>query len=624
MALTINHNLMAMNTARNLSDHYGNLSVSTRQVSSGLRVSTAADDAAGLAIRELMRADISALNQGVRNANDAISMIQVADGALGVIDEKLIRMKELAMQASTGTYSSDQRQMIDNEFQAMKSEITRISKSAEFNNIKVLDTLTNGGWTEVSGPKIEGPEAYEVLSMTSFSGSMYAAIRRTTGDEVWKYDGTNWTQVVNNSTTGYNFYEKMTVYNDELYLGTQNPMTGAEVWRYDGNTWANTSAPLDQYNRSVNSMTVHDGNLYIGTDNNASTSTEWLPSTGSEVWMWDGAAWAQVNADGFDGSNQKAETNSLISYNGELYAGTANVGVSGEVWRYDGGTTWTQIDPGGLGYANSMAVYDDKMYIGCGASDMYSYDSISGSWETITKSGFGDKDNEAFTSLIEYNGSLYAGTMNDFTRSDDGTGAQVWQLKNGTWSKVNNDGFGIKTNTSIDTFTVYNGRLYAGASNEYHTNLDGDVTDFRTGAEIWGFFEDPGTKIHFGTSNDSAEDYYYVSTTSASARGLGCAATYVRTQELAQEALADIDNAIVAKDKIRANLGAMQNRLENTISNLSIQAENLQASESRISDVDIAQVMTEFASEQILAQAATAMLAQANSFPKMALQLIQG
>ena len=98
MSLVINHNLMAMNSARNLNSSYGKLSDSTRKLSSGLRVDTAADDAAGLAIRELMRSDIAALNQGVRNANDGISLIQTADGALGVIDEKLVRMKELAEQ----------------------------------------------------------------------------------------------------------------------------------------------------------------------------------------------------------------------------------------------------------------------------------------------------------------------------------------------------------------------------------------------------------------------------------------------------------------------------------------------------------------------------------------------
>jgi len=312
MSLVINHNLMAMNAARNLQQSYGALATSTRRLSSGLRVGTAADDAAGLAIRELMRADIKSMNQGIRNANDAISMIQVTDGALQVIDEKLIRLKELAMQASTGTYSSDQRLMIDSEYQAMCSEITRIANATDFNGIHMLNGHLSGD------------------------------------------------------------------------------------------------------------PTTHNGN-----------------------------------------------------------------GI-------------------------------DSM------------------------------------------GSL---------------------------------------------------------------------------------------KIHFGTGNDSAEDYYYVSmgNSTASALGIGHlagakfaagsansgmaadnAGKSISTQELAQQALNSINQAIISKDKIRASLGALQNRLQNTITNLSIQAENMQASESRISDVDVAQEMTEFTRQQILSQSAVAMLAQANSLPRMAMQLISG
>ncbi|MDR1398003.1 MAG: flagellin, partial [Desulfarculales bacterium] len=87
MALVINHNMMAMTAARNLGTIYDRLSTSTNRLSSGLRINSAADDAAGLAIREQMRADISVLNQGIRNASDAISMIQTAEGAMSVIDE---------------------------------------------------------------------------------------------------------------------------------------------------------------------------------------------------------------------------------------------------------------------------------------------------------------------------------------------------------------------------------------------------------------------------------------------------------------------------------------------------------------------------------------------------------
>jgi flagellin len=317
MSLVINNNLMAMTATRNLSNAYGNLATSVNRLSSGLRITTAADDAAGLAIRELMRADIASLNQGVRNANDAISMIQTADGALGVIDEKLIRMKELATQAATGTYASDQRLIIDSEYQAMASEITRIANATDFNGIYLL--------------------------------------------------------------------------------------------------------------------------------------------------------------------------------NGNLSATTANIAVAN--WNLD------------------------------------------------------------------------------------------------------HSGSGLKSTGPL--------------------------------------------KIHFGTGNDSAEDYYYIAigNSTASALGVGISAdtgrangthgvngagASISTQQGAQEALAALNAAITSKDNIRANLGALQNRLENTITNLQIQAENLQAAESRISDADIAVEMTRFVRNQILTQSAVAMLSQANTLPQMALQLMQG
>lgn len=106
------------------------------------------------------------------------------------------------------------------------------------------------------------------------------------------------------------------------------------------------------------------------------------------------------------------------------------------------------------------------------------------------------------------------------------------------------------------------------------------------------------------------------------AKTVGTGGVAISTQEAAQKALVSIDNAIVSKDKIRAHLGAMQNRLENTVTNLNIQAENLQAAESRISDTDIAQEMTNFVRNQVLTQSAVAMLGQANSYPHMLLNLL--
>jgi flagellin len=139
MSLIVNHNLMSMNAARNLTSVFSKLGDSVSKLSSGLRVVSAADDAAGMAIRELMRSDIAVLNQGIRNASDAISMIQTAEGAMSVIDEKLIRMKELAEQAATGTYTTAQREIMNSEYQAMAAEIDRIATATDFNGVKLLD-----------------------------------------------------------------------------------------------------------------------------------------------------------------------------------------------------------------------------------------------------------------------------------------------------------------------------------------------------------------------------------------------------------------------------------------------------------------------------------------------------
>ena len=136
--LAIKSNIMADNAARHLSGSYDALSTSVERLSSGLRINSSKDDAAGLAVRELMRADIAQMEQGSRNAQDAISMLQTMEGAMASIDGSLIRMKELAEQASTGSYSDAQRTIMNNEFKQMAAEITRVADSTEFNGIKLL------------------------------------------------------------------------------------------------------------------------------------------------------------------------------------------------------------------------------------------------------------------------------------------------------------------------------------------------------------------------------------------------------------------------------------------------------------------------------------------------------
>ena len=137
--VTIKTNIMSMNAARNLGHSYDALGDSVERLSSGLRINSAKDDAAGLAVRELMRADIATLQQGSRNALDGISLLQTMEGAMQTIDNLLVRMKQLAEQAATGVYSTAQRGLMNTEFTEIAAEINRIAGATEFNGIGMLD-----------------------------------------------------------------------------------------------------------------------------------------------------------------------------------------------------------------------------------------------------------------------------------------------------------------------------------------------------------------------------------------------------------------------------------------------------------------------------------------------------
>ncbi|MCD6170434.1 MAG: flagellin FliC [Candidatus Latescibacteria bacterium] len=145
MSMRINHNVLALQAHRNLQLTQRALDKAVQRLSSGLRINNAADDPAGLAISEKMRAHIASLEQATRNANYGMNLLQTAEGAMSVIDEKLVRMRQLALEAATGTMSPEDRAYADTEFQALKSEITRIAQVTEYNGKKLLDgTFTAG------------------------------------------------------------------------------------------------------------------------------------------------------------------------------------------------------------------------------------------------------------------------------------------------------------------------------------------------------------------------------------------------------------------------------------------------------------------------------------------------
>ncbi len=160
MALTINTNIASLNAQRNLNTSQLQLNKSMQRLSSGLRINSAADDAAGLAISQNMQANIRSMNQAVRNANDGISMVQTAEGALGETSSILLRMRELATQSASGTVNDTQRTNIQVEFKALQDEITRISNVTNFNGTSLLNaalttTLQIGSGNNASNDRLD-------------------------------------------------------------------------------------------------------------------------------------------------------------------------------------------------------------------------------------------------------------------------------------------------------------------------------------------------------------------------------------------------------------------------------------------------------------------------------------
>jgi len=546
------------------------------------------------------------MNQGIRNANDAISMIQTADGALSIIDEKLTRMKELAEQASTGTYTSDQRIIIDSEFQAMMSEIQRIAKSTDFNGVKLLDgsfepIVDLSKQINQSGFGVSPSTNSASYGIVNVDGTLYCS---DSTNSIYKYDGnSSWTTVSTGLPAGIKLISK---YNDSLVCGILTG-SGVGVYQYQNSTWTqiNTNGFGNPNNFGMDSMIEKDGSLYVSTNN---------PTDGVNIYKYNsGTSWTQINTDGFGDTNN---TNAnLGTSNGKLYASTWNSNGT-IVYEYENGTEWKQISQQGFGNGTSALQFttlDGELYGGASSDDgavVYKY-TESGNWEQINSNGFGDGVTGA-SRIVNFQNELYVGTGG---LSSGDVGGVYKYSGNKQWEKINNDGINNTNNRSLT--------LYSEGKNLYATSYN--PTD---GVEVFNYLEADDNKltVQFGTQDRENVDNYAlpVGNSTINTNGLNIQDLSIQTQKGAQYSLGRIDSAMIKKDKIRANLGATQNRLENTISNLQIQAENLQAAESQISDTDVASEMTNYVREQILSQAAVAMLSQANSMPKMALQLIEG
>ncbi|MEQ1631858.1 MAG: flagellin [Planctomycetota bacterium] len=175
MGLRVNTNVASINAQRNLATVNERLGGNFRRLSTGLRISTAADDAAGLAISERLRSQVRSLDQAKRNANDGISMVQTAEGALNEVSSILTRLRELAIQSSNGSVSNADKDTLDEEFQSLVSEVNRIGQSTEFNGIKLLDGSSSSVSFQVGFGTTAGTDTLSVTLSEASSSSLSLA-----------------------------------------------------------------------------------------------------------------------------------------------------------------------------------------------------------------------------------------------------------------------------------------------------------------------------------------------------------------------------------------------------------------------------------------------------------------
>ncbi|MGE5589025.1 MAG: flagellin [Bacillota bacterium] len=460
--MRINNNISALNAWRNLTMTDGSIGKSLEKLSSGLRINRAADDAAGLAISEKMRAQIKGLNQAVRNAQDGISLIQTAEGALTETHSILQRMRELAVQASNDTLTTEDRETIQKEVDQLVQEVNRISDTTEFNTRKLLNGAAGLDAT------VSGADASRV------------SVKEGTADTLagGKVNITNITSAKSASTGATAL---------GAVAGGTFTINGTSITIAAGATG-------DQIAASINAVTGQTG-VKATWDSVGSTLTVETQDVGSAAKQVIAGMNAATGGAAFDGTD---------------------VGVDAVITATD---------------ENAVAIA--------------SY-SARGNEITITQSG---------------------------------------------------------TNAKGLTFSVYSGFAVATAVVANVTVNANNAMNFQIGA--------------------NAGQSMYASVGNMSATALGISNISVTARSSASDAVAVLDTAIKTVSGERAKLGAVQNRLEHTINNLGAAAENLTAAESRIRDVDMAQEMTAFTRNQILMQAGTAMLAQANQKPQSVLQLLR-
>ncbi len=615
MPSIINTNISSLNAQLNLGKSQAGLQTALQRLSSGLRINSAKDDAAGLAIAERMTSQINGLDQAARNANDGISLSQTAEGGLGSIGDSLQRIRELAVQSANSTNSSSDRAALNAEAQSLLAEISRVSSTTQFNGINLLDGSFASSQFQV------GANANQIISVnignasTSALGS-YGGTSSPVTSGVWtagstiSIDGTvigasidqsasvkGWTadsaaaksQAINAqaSVTGVSATASTTLVAAKNPIGSQSlangdltingiavgPVGAAYGAAAQGsaaaaaiNLISNTTGVTATADPSSGQLilTAADGrDIILGSNNGGAGATKVLNATGLTAGGGTQTA-GNVQTFAVSSSGQAADTLTIAGVTFTFDSTTANASSTP--------TSATAVKVGTLGVASSASAAAALVYaLGVAKSNSLT-DSALG---TITAAVVNTQDvsltDTRYGSVATLSSAATGtGSISTATTSTPGT-----DLTDGN----NQTNYGKITLTSSSSFTM----------------ADVGTSGGLLAAGLSGF--SPGRTL--------------LSTLS------------IITVSGSNTAISTVDAALSQIDSMRADMGALQNRFTSTVTSLQTSSLNISAARSRIQDTDYAAETAALVRGQILQQAGTAMLAQANQLPNLVLSLLK-
>ena len=578
--MVVQHNLTAINANRYFGMNNTKLSKSLEKLSSGYAINRAGDNAAGLAVSEKMRAQISGINQGVKNAQDGISMVQTFEGALTETDSILQRMRTLATQSANGTYQNDvDREAIQLEYNQLNDELNQIADT-DFNGVVVL----NGG--EMAD------------GLKAVNGEFNYADAKRDAQQVGSAGG--------------------------FVTNISKDMTDAEAKALKAETVTFTAAVGDD---GKVTWTASAGNLNgtVGTEDNGGFSYANAKVHVDSSKIVAGDTIVLEIAPGADANVAEAK---VIGTNTD-YGTTVKTEIDGK--------------KPALTLEAATAATSEKVINAQNALDKLSVSitAAKGSDEAQVKlngKALG-KDATTYAEFAKTEDGGYLGVNNageiKYFEKGDATGVVIGALSNIADGKITLAAAATASGTATIDYNVTKGtykpaqgptiNLVEPDSKVSQSNSNNASAATLTYKDNITLQVGARTKdsVNFTFAYDSNGLGDLKADMDCSARGLGTDKLSLATQEDANAAIDKIDNALNKVSMVRGTFGAVQNRLEHKIDNLNTTSENLTSAESRIRDTNMAEEMMNFTKNQILSQASQSMLAQANQLPQGVLSLLQ-